>query len=126
MQQIHELGRVTLDNDGIRQGKLLGLFGTPFDLRWEVISSWAVGADVMQSRQYPEGRVLQWILELDHPGGTEVVRWGRGEEAFYAFVEALGTRLPGRARAPRVGQSFDTRLPPSIKWMVGPDHDPPR
>lgn len=117
------LGRVTLDPEGIRRRKLFGLFGSPFDLPWSAIHGWAVGADVIRSRGAPKGRVVQWVIELDHPGGTEVVRISPTEDDFERMVTAIAERVPQGRRAPRVGQSYDARLPPALRWMVGPDHD---
>jgi hypothetical protein len=117
------LGRVTLDDDGVRRRKLFGLFGSPFDLPWSAIRGWAVGADVIHSRGAPKGQVMQWVVELDHPHGTEVVRVSPTEEAFEQLVAVIAERVPQGRRAPRVGQSYDARLPPAIRWMAGPDHD---
>jgi len=117
------LGRVTLDHAGIRRRMLFGLFGRPFDLPWAAIHGWAVGADVIRSRGAPKGQVVQWVVELDHPGGTEVVRISPSEDAFESFVNAIGRGVPQGRRAPRVGQVYDARLPPSIRWLAGPDHD---
>ena len=116
------LGRVSLDAAGIRRGKLLGFIGSSFDLRWADITGWAVGTDVMTSRAEPEGVVLAWVLELDHAEGTVVIRWGRGENAFQAFVEAIAQHIPACRRETRVGKLHDARLPPSLRWMQGPDH----
>lgn len=114
-----KLGRATLDERGIRQGRFMGVFGKGFTLDWTEISAWAVGADVLVSHEYPQGRVLQWILELDHPRGSEVIRWGRSEEVFHAFATAVAERLPDEGRAPRVGQRQDARLPEKLARFAG-------
>jgi len=117
------LGRVTLDHVGVRRRKLLGLFGHPFDLPWSAIRGWAVGADVIRSRGAPKGQFVQWVVELDHPGGTVVVRSSPTGDAFEGFVEAIAMRSPEGRCEPRVGQVRDARLPPALRWLAGPDHD---
>ena len=107
----YELGRVTMDDRGIRQGKVLGLFGAAFDLPWTAITGWAIGADVVASHAHPQGQVMAWVLELDHPGGTEVVRWGRSEETFHTFAAALGQRLRLPLRPPRLPAPARPRAP---------------
>jgi len=117
------LGRAALDERGVRQGPFLGFIGKRFDLAWSTITGWAVGADVMRSHADPEGRVLAWVLELDHAGGTEVIRWARGEQAFHAFANVVAEQLPVLGREPRVGKRYDARLPDTLARIAGLKRD---
>lgn len=122
MNSTYTLGPVTMDENGIRRVKrFYHLFGEAFDLSWQDITHWAVSGDVLHSRANPEGVVLQWILELDHPGGTVVVRWGRSQERFQDFVKALNDHFPDGIRPPKVGQSYDSRMPHQMAWLAGSD-----
>lgn len=90
------LGRAVADHAGVRSTKWLGLFGRAFTLTWLEIVSWATCEERMISRQHPNGLVLARVIELRHAGGLERIRWGRGEDAFHAFVAHLEQHLPGR------------------------------
>jgi len=93
-----QLGRLTLDDQGIHQSALLGLFGRRFSLAWAELEAWSTHEERMVSPQHPEGQVLARLLRFEARGRVEQVRWGRGAAAFDAFVAELMRRLPERRR----------------------------
>lgn len=99
------LGRIRLDEYGIHAGKALKLFGRTWSIPLEQIHAWATVDEIMTSRQHRQGVVLARVIELHHPGGVEVVRWGRDPAAFTAFVAELERMLPGRRTESRADVS---------------------
>ncbi len=92
------LGRVELDDRGVRGKPLLGLFGSAWSVSLDAITAWRTLDELLISRREPEGAVIGRVLEIEHAEGTQVVRWGRAQATFDAFVAELDRLAPGKRR----------------------------
>ncbi len=104
-----KLGRVTVDDRGIRKGRFLGLFGGHFEIAWEDIVSWATGAFYTVSRQTGEQQVIMRVLELHRADGAYAVDWSGSTAEFSELVKIVERRLPGKrtdSRLEKIDREF--------------------
>jgi|SRR6266571_5406138 len=89
-------GRLTIDDRGIRQGRRLLLFGTPFDLTWDQITSWDSVEAILAS---PHGeRVVSRILEVLTASTVHHIRWSGSATDYGALVEEIRRRAPDKQK----------------------------
>ena len=115
MTQTLKAGRVTVDDQGVRSKKFIGLFGAAFSLPWDSITGWAFGADVIKSRANPKGQVVQWVIELDDASTTHVLRLVPDTDVSKAIVRVFEQRLPAAFQSVSTQSvaSQSSRLDPS-------------
>jgi len=93
---IKKLGRVTVDDRGIRKGRTFLLFGKPFDLTWDQIDSWDSVERVLVSLQSGSEQVVSRILELRTFGKVHHFSWSGSATDYDALIEEVRRRAPDK------------------------------
>jgi hypothetical protein len=88
------LGRVTVDERGIRKYRFLSFLGSVFDLTWDDIVGWDTIEAVLSGRG--QEQVISRMLELQTASGVHHVSCTEGDLA--ALAEELRRRLPDKQR----------------------------
>ncbi len=100
MDRLHNvvsIGRVTVDDLGIRQRRVLYLiFGHSFDLKWAHINGWATAESTLSTSKADKDEVFPRFLEIHHVGGVEIVIWTGSVAQFEKLVAYVRRRLPGK------------------------------
>jgi hypothetical protein len=92
------IGRVTVDDRGIRQRPILLLFGEKFDLTWDQITGWDSVEQVGVSMSSQDDRVMSRILELQTATKLHHVARSVSATDYSALVEEVRRRIPDKHR----------------------------
>jgi len=90
------IGRVVVDDDGIAQKPILGLFGERFSLRWSEVSAWTVREMVLAEPTTGKERVVSRVLSLYWEGGVHFITRSARDREFQSIVDAVREQLPSK------------------------------
>jgi hypothetical protein len=93
-------GRVVIDDSGIAQARLWGLFGTRFKLSWSDIVSWNVKDQVLLDRSTGKERVMSHVLSIFHESGFQVISRRAGDRQFPLIADKVRQHLPDKENFP--------------------------
>jgi hypothetical protein len=98
-------GRVVIDDYGIAQRPLWGLFGEHFKLRWCDVVSWYVEETVRRDRSTGKNRIVERWLLFFHKDGSDRPRlyaiWRPGpDKQFPLIVDQVRHYLPDKEPEP--------------------------
>jgi hypothetical protein len=97
---VFKAGRIVIDDSGIAQVRLWGLFGTHFKLSWSDIISWNVKDQVGIYRSTGEERVLSHWLTIFHERGWQIIHRRARHRQFPLIVDEVRQRLPDKENFP--------------------------
>jgi hypothetical protein len=93
-------GRVVINDTGILQARLWGLFGRHFKLSWSDIVSWNAKDQVVINRLTGEERVISHGLTIFHERGFQIISRRAGHKQFPLIVDKVRQRVPDKENFP--------------------------
>ncbi len=81
------LGRLLVDDEGIEQKPIAGLFGTRFRITWSELTRWWVVDQCLIDRNTGSERVIGHVLGLEYRGTVQIV--SRSDAGFKRIVDSI-------------------------------------
>jgi hypothetical protein len=100
-------GRVVIDDGGIVQNPVWGLFGKRFKLQWCDIVSWTVKDAVLLQVSTGKERVVHRLLCFFHKNGMDVISRSVGDKQFPLIVDRVRRHLPNKENSPVAFDPFE-------------------
>ncbi len=95
---VQTIGRLVIDENGITQRRVLGIFGESFHLSWNDLTGWWVVDQHLQQRATGTEQVIGHVLGLECAGNLHLVTRSRGDEGFGRLLAIMRRRVPGKER----------------------------
>jgi hypothetical protein len=84
---VEKLGRPLVDDEGIEQKPILGLFGKRFRIPWSELTRWWVVDQYVTDRNTGSERLIGHVLGLEYAGTAQVL--SRTDADFRRIVDSI-------------------------------------
>jgi len=84
-----KIGRVRVSDEGIEQGRMLGLFGKAFRVRWIELHRWWVVDRILLNKNTGSEKILGHVLGLEFSNTADTIHGSGGSAEFKRLVDAI-------------------------------------